>query len=154
MATLYEIDAAIMECVDAETGEIIDCERLNALVMEKNAKLEGVALYIKNLESDAAAFKAEKEAFAAREATATNKAKRLKEWLTEALGGQKFSTAKCAVTFRKSERVEVDENCVPKKYQTKTVTFKPDKKAIKALLKAGKRIKGCCIVENQNIQIK
>ncbi len=45
MATLYEIDAAIMDCVDAETGEIIDEEQLTTLLMERSAKLEGVALW-------------------------------------------------------------------------------------------------------------
>ena len=29
--TLYEIDSAIMDCVDEETGEIIDLEKLEAL---------------------------------------------------------------------------------------------------------------------------
>ena len=62
MATLYEIDAAISGCIDAESGEIIDTERLDNLLIERSKKLEGVALWIKNLESDAAAIKAEKNA--------------------------------------------------------------------------------------------
>jgi hypothetical protein len=33
---LYEIDNAIMDCVDMETGEIIDVERLSALQMERD----------------------------------------------------------------------------------------------------------------------
>lgn len=60
MPTLYEIDSAVMACVDEETGEILDEERLDTLLMERNRKLEGVALWIKNLESDAAAIKAER----------------------------------------------------------------------------------------------
>ena len=31
MASLYEINAAILECVDLETGEIIDIERLHEM---------------------------------------------------------------------------------------------------------------------------
>ena len=62
MANLYEIDAAISGCIDAESGEIIDTERLDNLLIERSKKLEGVALWIKNLESDAAAIKAEKNA--------------------------------------------------------------------------------------------
>ena len=61
MATLYEIESAIYNCVDGETGEVIDEEKLNALMMERSAKLEGVALWIKNLESDAAAIRAERD---------------------------------------------------------------------------------------------
>ena len=62
MPTLYEIDSAICGCVDADTGEIINEEMLSALLMERNAKLENVALWVKNLESDAAAIKAERDA--------------------------------------------------------------------------------------------
>jgi len=60
--TLYEIDSAVMACVDEETGEILDEEKLNTLIMERNRKFEGVALWIKNLESDAAAIKTERDA--------------------------------------------------------------------------------------------
>ena len=70
MASLYEIDNAIMECIDPETGEIIDAERLTALQMERDKKIEGVACWVKNLDADAAAYKAEKDAFAARQAKA------------------------------------------------------------------------------------
>lgn len=57
---LYEIEQAIMDCIDEETGEIIDLERLNQLMMDKQKKIEGVALWVKNLEADEAAFKKEK----------------------------------------------------------------------------------------------
>ena len=155
MANLYEIDQAILSCIDTETGEVIDPEQLDRLQMERDAKVEGVACWIKNLQADALAFKAEKEAFDKREKAATAKVDQLKKWLAQALYGQKFSTAKCAVSFRKSEAVEiVDEESIPKDMMVQTVTFKPDKKAIKELLKNGQKVNGCCLVENQNVQIK
>ena len=43
--TIFEIDEAILECVDLETGEIIDAERLDALQMERDKKIENVALW-------------------------------------------------------------------------------------------------------------
>lgn len=76
MATLYEIDAAISGCIDAESGEIIDTERLDNLLIERSKKLEGVALWIKNLESDAAAIKAEKNALDRRMKAAEGSAKK------------------------------------------------------------------------------
>ena len=155
MSTLYEIDVAILDCCDIETGEIIDADALDALMMEREQKIENIALYIKNLTADAAAYKAEKEAFAAREAQAANKAANLKKYLTTALNGQKFSTARCAVSFRRSEKVEIDEeSSIPAEYMTETVMLKPDKTAIKAAIKAGQEISGCHLVENQNITIK
>lgn len=60
MATLYEIDEEILNCVDQETGEIIDPEKLAQLQMDFDKKVEGIALWIKNLLSDAEAIKAEK----------------------------------------------------------------------------------------------
>lgn len=33
MPTLYEIDSAVMDCVDEETGEILDEDKLNALLI-------------------------------------------------------------------------------------------------------------------------
>lgn len=73
MSTLYEIDAAILECVDAETGEIIDPDALTALTMQREQKIENVALYYKNLLSDAAQYKAEKDVFAEKERRAKKK---------------------------------------------------------------------------------
>lgn len=155
MANLYEIDQGILGCIDLETGEVIDPELLESLQMARDLKLEGVACWIKNLLSDADAIKAEKDALADREARCRKKAEDLKKWLAEALGGQKFSTAKCAVSFRKSTKLEVlDADSIPKELMVETVTVKPDANAIKALLKDGQTVMGCCLVENQNIQIK
>ena len=67
MANLYEIDEQIMQCIDEDTGEILDMEKLNHLQMQQEQKIESLALWYKNLLSDAAALKAEKETFAARE---------------------------------------------------------------------------------------
>ena len=155
MSTLYEIDRAIMNCCNQEPGEMIDQEALDALMMQRTEKLEAVALWIKNLQSDAIAFKAEKEAFAEREKAANAKAEQLKDYLARALDGKKFSTNRCAVSFRRSESVEVmDEGSVPKAYMVETVTYKPDKKLIKDLLKNGENVGGCRLVETLNAQIK
>ena len=124
MATLYEIESAIMDCVDAETGEIINEEQLTALLMERNAKLEGVALWIKNLDSDVAAIRAEREALEKRQKVAENKAASLRRWLAEALNGQKFSTARVAVSYRKSVSTEVDSDVAPKKWCKKKITLR------------------------------
>ena len=57
MANLYEINQAIMDCVDEETGEIVDIEKLNDLHMQFDDKVENIACFIKNLLSDAKAIK-------------------------------------------------------------------------------------------------
>lgn len=162
MAALYEIDQQILECIDMETGEILDVEKLNELQMERNEKIEKVALWYKNLVSDAAAYKAEKEVFAEREKVAKNKADNLKKWLESALSGSKMTTEKVAISFRKSEAVEIeDENEVIAFAQANQrddlLTYKEpalNKTAIKAAIKDGLTVSGAQLVERQNIQIR
>ena len=155
MANLYEIDRAIMACVDEETGEIIDAEALDALMLQREDKLEGVALWVKNLLADAQAYKAEKEAFAARQKAAEAKAESLKRYLASILQGEKFSTAKCAISFRRSVSVEVEDiKLVPVELLRVKTEIEPDKTAIKAAIASGREITGCRLVENLNTQIK
>lgn len=155
MANLYEIDQAILACVDLETGEIIDPEMLDGLMMERTAKIESVALWVKNLESDAAAYKAEEEAFAKRREQALNKAESLKKWLVQACDGQKFSTGKCAVSFRKSESLEVlNIEEIPEEFLRTKTTTTADKTAIKKAIKSGQTIGGCKLVEKFNTKIQ
>ena len=155
MASLYEIDKSILECIDQETGELIDFERFESLQMERNQKIENVALWVKNLQSDALAYKAEKDAFAEREKAATKKAEQLKAWLAEVLAGEKFSTGKCAVSFRRSEKVEVEDVAmVPAELLRVKTTVEADKTAIKEAIKEGREINGCRLVESISTQIK
>lgn len=104
---LYEIDAAITALVDPETGEVSDFDAFDQLSMARDQKIENIALYYKNLVADAAAYKAEKLAFAERQKAAENKAQRLKDYLAYALQGQKFESPRCAVNFRKTISVNV-----------------------------------------------
>lgn len=153
MATLYEIEQSIMDCVDMETGEIIDIEKLDALRLEKEEKIENIALWIKNLKADAAAYKAEKAVFNAKMQAAQNKADSLTRYLEAILSGEKFKTSKVTVSYRSSQKVVVDDvDSVPEAY----VTYEPkvDKTSIKDLLKSGATVDGVHLEECQNIQIR
>ena len=79
---LFEIENEIMNCWDQETGEILDSDRLDQLEMERDTKIENIALYIKNLTADAEALKAEKQSFAERQKAAENKVESLKKYLS------------------------------------------------------------------------
>ena len=114
---LYEIDNAILNCVDMETGEIIDMGKLNALQMERAQKIENIGCWIKNLLSDAKALKEEKDNLAARQKVAENKAASLKEFLSKYLDGEKFKTAKVSISYRKSDSVDISANAtVPEEF--------------------------------------
>lgn len=153
---LYEIDNEILDCLDVETGEIIDPERLSELQIARDEKIEGVALWIKNLNAEIAAYKAEKDTFAEREKKAKDKVESLKKWISEALNGNKYISNKVAVTFRNSESVEItDVESIPKDYMRTKTTVEPDKIAIKDAIKnSNLTIPGAEIVVKQNIQIK
>ena len=151
---LYEIDEAIMSCIDEETGEIIDSEKLDKLQMERDKKIENVACWIKDLKAEAEALKAEKQAFAERQKVAENKMESLKKWLAYALNGEKFKTVRASVSFRTTDKVEIadiyklDENYL--RYKDPEA----DKTAIKEAIKAGKEVAGATLVENTSVIIK
>ena len=54
---LYQINQEILNCMDLETGEILDGAKLDSLQLELEDKLEGIGCWIKNLEAEAAAYK-------------------------------------------------------------------------------------------------
>ena len=151
---LYEINEQILNCIDTETGEIIDIEKLNELQIAKDEKLENLALWYKDLIAEANALKEEKEAFAAREKSAKNKAESIKNYLSYVLSGENFKTTKCALSFRKSEKTVIDDiYSIPENF-LKYSEPKADLTEIKKAIKNGEEIKGAHLEETQNIQIK
>ena len=109
MKALYEIDQEILECVDMESGEILDSDRLTALQMERDRKLEGVALWVKDLNYEAQMVKEEADKLTARKKAIDNKIASLKAWLLWALGGEKLKTPRCNVYQTHSQKVVIDD---------------------------------------------
>ena len=163
MRALYEINQEILDCVDPETGEILDTEKLDALQMEREAKLEGVALWVKDLRAEAAAVKEEADKLTARKKALDNKIDGLKEWLKFALNGDKLKTPRCNVYQMHNQRVNVpDENGLINFLQT---LEEPDrflrfpapelrKDEIKKALKEGYEIPGAVLEETESVVIK
>lgn len=154
---LFEIDAGILDCVDMETGEIIDMEMLAKLQMERASKIENIACWIKNLQSDAEALKAQKQAFADRQRVAENKVASLKKYLSDYLAGEKFATDKVVVSFRKSESVQVNDIDAIADFDSNYLRYAEptvDKTALKKALKDGIAVPGVELVQGNSIQIK
>ena len=153
---LYDIDNEILDCVDEETGEIIDIKRLEALELERDKKISNIACWIKDLRAEAEAIKAEKQALEKRQRAATHKAEQLTKYLAGYLNGVKFSDARVAISFRRSIATEIAENLdlntLPD--NCKKITIEANKTAIKEALQSGIKIDGCSLVERNNIQIK
>lgn len=154
--TLYEIDQKIIDLIDDETGEIIDSNigTFEDLVMERNNKIENVALWIKNLRADAEAYKAEAQAFTDRKRTAERKIETLTRLLEITLRGQKFKTDRVQISYRKSDSVQIDKDAkLPDEY-LRHKDPEPDKAALKKALKEGVKIDGVQLKEKQNMQVK
>ena len=164
MRPLYEIDQAILDCVDLETGEILDSAKLDALQIERERKLEGVALWIKDLNAEAEAVKAEADKLTARKKSLDNKVAALKHWLLMALNGEKLKTPRCNVYQTHSTRLNViDEQSVVNWIQThckepeeflKFTLPEIRKDAVKAEIKAGKEIPGAALEETESVVIR
>ena len=157
MASLYELTYALETFdleIDEETGEITNADDLDALEIERDEKIENIALWIKNLASDAEAYKREKENFAKKEQAAKKKVESLKDYLSMNLRGEKFKTDRVQISWRRSEAVEIiDEAKVPAGWFVPQDP-KLDKAGIKAALKDGEEIPGVTLKEKNSIQIK
>jgi len=163
MRALYDIDQEILDCVDLETGEVLDTERLNALQMERERKLEGVALWVKDLKAEAAAVKEEADKLTARKRALDNKITALQGWLLIALEGEKLKTPRCNVYQMHNKRLSVED-------ETKLIEFlqtleeperflrfrEPElkKDEIKKALKDGTIIPGAELEETESVVIK
>lgn len=152
--TLYEIDSAILDCVDVETGEIFDIDKFEELGLERDAKIENICLWIKNLKSEIEALKTEKDAFAQRQKVAENKMESLKRYISNYLEGTPFESTKVKVSFRKSESLEILEGAIIPDEFLRFKEPEVNKTELKKALKSGTQIDGVSIVENKNIQIK
>lgn len=151
--TLYEIDHEILAQIDMETGEILDEGALHDLQMERDKKIENIALLIKNLRADAAAYEAEEKAFAARKKAAKNLAERLKNMLAQSLNGQSVKAERFQIGWRTSKSVSiVNEDLLPKKFIVNNPTV--NKVAIGEALKAGKEVPGAVLETKNNLQLK
>lgn len=159
--TLYEIDKNIEEAfdkaIDPDTGEIISEEayaEFCQLNMDRDTKIENVGLWIKDLNAEATAIKAEADNLTARRRAIENKVKGLQSYIDYALEGEKFKTPRLSVSYRKSSSVVVsDIRELPERF-LRYREPEADKNAIKEALKAGETVNGAELVENMSIIIK
>lgn len=151
---IYEIDSQILSCIDEETGEILDVERLEKLIQDKNNKIESVACWYKNTVAEAEAIKAEISNLKARKERDEKLAENLKRYISDVLDGEKFRTPKVSVSYRKSSSVEVDDVYrLPDEFLTYKAP-EPKKSLLKSAIDNGQKFEGVRIVEKMNIQIK
>ena len=136
--SLYQINQQILslekmddDYVDTETGEIISQEEFDQLNIDREEKIEGICLWIKNLKAEAKAIKEEEDNLAKRRKSLENKADSLTRFISRILMGSKFKTARASVSYRKSKSVNIIGD-VPEEFLR--VKTEPNKTAIKEYL--------------------
>lgn len=163
MANIYELKDQIKACiqldeehvVDTEDGEILNLQQFEALQMERDAKVEGLACYIKNKLADAEAIDAEANTLSHRSGVIRKEVERCKAYLAGALYGEKFETPRCKITWRKSEVCNVlSMEEIPDEYKRTKVTVDADKMAIKKAIKGGMEIPGAEVIQKLNMTLK
>lgn len=159
---LYTIDDAILDCIsemviDEETGEVEECvdtDKLTALAMEREQKIENIALWIKNLKAEEQMLKVEKLAYEKRQKTVSNLKDYLTDFLDKYLDGEKFKTTRCYVSYRHSDSVDITDITKIDKQYLRFKEPEADKNAIKKLLKNGVDVDGARLIEKRSVTIK
>lgn len=159
---LYQINSQIENFefkFDEETGEVTNIDELNELKINKNEKIENIALFIKNLRAEVKALDDEIKVLEKRMKAKKNKIDNLSSYLEMALNGAKFETSKCNISFRKTSKVVIDDeqSFIDLFKNTEMVTTKQintiNKKEVKEYLKDN--VSSLAHIEiNKNIQIK
>lgn len=168
--TLYDIDAQIAALdgaaeddmlIDAETGELISVSQaLDALRMEREAKLENVACWVKNLIAEADAIREEENRLIKRRKAAETKAANLKAWLLTAMTREdgttdKLKTGRVVVSVKRNPpSTVVDDALLPSSYKVAKITYQANKELIKRDLLAGGEVPGAHLEYGRSVVIK
>lgn len=168
--TLYDIDAQIAALdgaaeddmlIDAETGELISVSQaLDALRMEREAKLENVACWVKNLSAEADAIREEENRLIKRRKAAETKAANLKAWLLAAMTSEdgttdKLKTGRVSISVKRNPpSTVVDDALLPSTYKVAKITYQPNKELIKRELLSGGEVPGAHLEYGRSVIIK
>lgn len=158
--SIYDIDKAIVQLVDMETGEVSDEQALDALQMARDEKVENIGCYLKDTLAEAKAIKDEEDNLAARRKVVENRAERLKNLLAYALHGEKWNSPRLKVTYRKSVTVDLAPDFVKWAEENNPDLLaygepKPRKLAIKAAVQRGDIPADMAqIIEHENVNVK
>lgn len=168
--TLYDIDAQIAALdgaaeddmlIDEETGELVSVSQaLDALRMEREAKLENVACWVKNLSAEADAIREEENRLLKRRKAAETKAANLKAWLLAAMTREdgttdKLKTGRVMVSVKRNPpSTVVDDALLPSSYKVAKITYQANKELIKRELLAGGEVPGAHLEYGRSVVIK
>lgn len=151
---IYGEQDIIELCVDEETGEFNE-NLYNSLMMDRESKLENLAIWCKEKEAEIENIRAEEKKLRERRETAQNSLEWRKKFLQLQLAGEKLNTARAVVryhTTRNAVRI-TDESSLPAWcYKEKTVR-EVSKTEIKKELMKGKEVPGAILEDRKSVVI-
>lgn len=156
---LWEINRDILSCINEETGEILDEEKLHNLQMDKREKLRNIAFVALNAEADVKVLKEQEEKFRNRRKAAEKTIAWCKATLERELAGQPMKEAEFTVSYRKSQRVVInDYDFIPPDFIKPIPDYMRESLINKTLIadaiKAGKTVPGAELETRNNICIR
>jgi len=152
---LYEINQAILDCIDDGTGEVLDLDHLNQLAIDRHVKIDNIISLYKKFAAEAIGIENEVKTLKERQNQKINKSESLKSWLSDILNGAKFESVRHFVSWRRSDEVNIiDETKIPGEYKTERLEIVVNKADIKKAIKDGITIDGAELIIKHNIQIK
>ncbi len=127
---------------------------LDEVTLKRDQKLEGCRKVLADFEAEQEAIAYEIKRLEQRRNRIQKRHDTLSGWVAKnLLPGEEFECPIGGFSWRKSEYLDFQEGAtIPKAYQR--VKIEPDKKAITAAIKAGKKIKGWFLATRNNLQIK
>ncbi len=152
--SLFDFDEAIEKNCFDDDGHVIDAELKAIFEEERDDAVERTGMVYKKEDAIFNAIKEEIAKLQKRAKVHQNRRDGVKSYLDRYLDGRKFETAKLAISYRKSETVEVtSEASIPDEFRIPQPD-KVDKVGLKKALKGGAFIDGVYLLEHQNILIR
>lgn len=167
---LYEVNQAIEGIfsllVNPETGEVIPDEallaQLESLQMERSRILEYLAKLVLNTRAQVAGLKEEEKRLKERRSLLERKDDRLMAILDRECNGEKTDCGVATVSYRKTSRVEVDDDTAaiswlmqnghPQCYKVPAPEI--SKAEVKKLLSAGTVVPGVALVQDYSCSLR
>ena len=160
MSSLYEnleIENQVEQVAAENDGELPPgfLETLVEAQTKSIAKIEGLCKYLKNLDAQAVACKAEKARLAEKQKVLEKRQNSIKGFLVPYVMQKKKVTAGVfTLSTRKSTRVIVPEDFKLPFYTEIVETIKVLKAEIKKSLQDGDKIEGCSLQQFHSLQVK
>jgi len=167
MASLFDLNAEIQEFVDlVEAGEIPEeaiKDTLDMMQLTFDARVDGLATYVKILSAEAEDIESEKKALDERIKAKKHKCAGIKQYIFEAMqqaGKRKIETPKNVITVsgcKKSVKIDNELDFLAHypdyKAEEKPVLPKVDKNAVYKALSEGKELAGASLAGGQTLRI-